>query len=232
MDIMMVMTGFKDPEIERPEFFDMTESSRAAAECNAACRVLPDDDSDTSDSEDDGGVVAVAELPAGALLWPQKVFSDRARTYRRAWHRQMLRKLDPQCKDSHPRIAAGDIMSNIMLWLNIPRYADERRYQMWCLGYGVDFGGASSDSAGIGVAYMAGIAVRLPMQGVVHCPQAKRYVGTASRKLCALPMSEARSLAGTVVRCSFPCAVIAGLAPPDWPTSWPERQIILEKCRS
>jgi hypothetical protein len=46
MEAMMVMTGFKDPEIERPEVFDMTESSRTAAERKAACRVLPDDDSD------------------------------------------------------------------------------------------------------------------------------------------------------------------------------------------
>jgi hypothetical protein len=56
MEAMMVMTGFKDPEIERPEFFDMTESSRAAAERKAACRVLPDDDSDASDSEVDCGM--------------------------------------------------------------------------------------------------------------------------------------------------------------------------------
>jgi hypothetical protein len=53
MEAMIVMTGFNDPEIERPGFFDMTESSRTAAERKAACRVLPDDDSDASDSEDD-----------------------------------------------------------------------------------------------------------------------------------------------------------------------------------
>jgi hypothetical protein len=50
----MVMTGFKDPGIERPEFIDMTESSRAAAERKAACRVLPDDKCNASDSEDAG----------------------------------------------------------------------------------------------------------------------------------------------------------------------------------
>jgi hypothetical protein len=115
MGAIMVMTGFKFPEIERPEFFDMTESSRAAAERKAACRVLRDDGSDASDSEDDRGMGAVAELPAGVPLWPPRVFSARSHTYTRAWHRQMLRKFDPHYKESDPRVAEGNTMSNMML---------------------------------------------------------------------------------------------------------------------
>jgi hypothetical protein len=74
---------------------------------------------------------AVAELPAGAPLWPRNVFSAHSHTCTRAWHRQMLRKFDPLCKDSDPRVAEGDTMSNMMLWLDmgmISAKLDERRY--------------------------------------------------------------------------------------------------------
>jgi hypothetical protein len=75
MEAMMVMTGFKDPEIDRPEFFDMTEASRAAAEREPLVEFLPDDVTDASDSEDDrdnGGRVACGSsaLAAESFLGP------------------------------------------------------------------------------------------------------------------------------------------------------------------
>ena len=120
MQSLMSFAGMESDTTPRPEYFEMTVRAREAA-LEKAVRGVSKTDEDDSDKDEERGLGASAELPAGIPMWPPKVFLARERTYTLPWHREILGQGRVTLKEGDPRIVDGETLSNIMIWLDFAR---------------------------------------------------------------------------------------------------------------
>jgi hypothetical protein len=110
--------GFVDAETAPPEFLGLVRASRESALRQAGRQVVVKDDGEEEDEELDRGIGAQAELPAGVPEWPPRVFLARERTYTKGWYKRLLRQEEGSRHEVDPRMAEGDTLSVLVLWLD------------------------------------------------------------------------------------------------------------------
>jgi hypothetical protein len=110
--------GFVDAETAPPEFLCFVRASRESALNQAGRRVVFKDDDEEEDDELDRGIGAQAELPAGVPEWPPRVVLARERTYTKTWQKWLLRQGEASRPEADPRMAEGDTLSVLVLWLD------------------------------------------------------------------------------------------------------------------
>ena len=118
MSSLISLSGMQSEITPRPEYFEMTVRAREAALEKAVRGISKLDDEDDSDDDEGRGMGASAELPVGVPMWPPTVFLARDRKYTQPWHREMLGQGDTHFKEGDSRLAEGETMSNIMIWLD------------------------------------------------------------------------------------------------------------------
>ena len=96
----------------------MTIRTREAALEKAVRGLSTADDDPDADEDDERGIGASAELPVGVPMWPPTIFLARDRNYTQPWHREMLGHGHVTFKDGDTRLAEGETMSNMMIWLD------------------------------------------------------------------------------------------------------------------
>lgn len=114
---LLQQAGFMEAATDVPAFMDLVKVARQAAVRQAAVSVVTDEDEE-DDQVEDRGRGAQAELPTGVPDWPPRPFLAREKTYTKAWQKHLLRQGENVRTDSDPRMAEGDCMSNVVLWLD------------------------------------------------------------------------------------------------------------------
>jgi hypothetical protein len=75
--------------------------------------------------EVDRGVGAQTELPSGVPMWPPRVLLARERIYTKSWDKWILKQGESNRSESGPHAADGDMVSDVMLWLDYSLLADK-----------------------------------------------------------------------------------------------------------
>jgi hypothetical protein len=73
---------------------------------------------DENDEEVDRGIGAHAELPSGVPMWSPRLFLPRERTYTKRWQKWFLKQGEPNQSETDRRIAEGDMLYVVMLWMD------------------------------------------------------------------------------------------------------------------
>lgn len=110
--------GYSDDTSAQPALMALTREARAVALRMAASGVTGEDGEDEDDTVEDRGKGAQAELPPGVPDWPPRPFLARQKVFTKPWQVWLLKQGEPIRSDSDPRIAEGDCLSNVVLWLD------------------------------------------------------------------------------------------------------------------
>jgi hypothetical protein len=73
----------------------------------------------------DRGIRAQPELPPGVPMWPPRGFLARERTYTNGWHKWLLKQGESRRSENDRRIAEGDMLSVVALWLDYSGLTDK-----------------------------------------------------------------------------------------------------------
>lgn len=110
--------GYADATNVQPTLIDLTREARKAAMRMCATGVTGEYEDEDGDVIEDRGKGAQAELPAGVPDWPPRPFLARQKVYTKPWQVWLLKQGESVRSDADPRIAEGDCMSNVVLWLD------------------------------------------------------------------------------------------------------------------
>jgi hypothetical protein len=125
MERLLRGEGKASEESRGPEYLLMLETARESALRQAGRKVTIKETEEDDDEEVDRGVGTQAELPPGVPMWPPRVFLSRDRTYKKIWHKWILKQGESNRSESDPRTAAGDVLSVMMLCLDYSQVADK-----------------------------------------------------------------------------------------------------------
>lgn len=120
---LIAAAGYSDVTTAEPELLEVTREARQAAIRMAASRVLGEDGEDDDEDVEDRGKGAQAELPPGVPDWPPRPFLARQKVFTKPWQVYLLKQGDASRPDTDPRIAEGDCLSNVVLWLDYANIA-------------------------------------------------------------------------------------------------------------
>ena len=110
--------GYADETTAQPALIDLTREARSVAMRMAACCVTGDEGEDEDDAVEDRGKGAQAELPPGVPDWPPSPFLARQKVFTKPWQVWLLKQGEAIRSENDPRIAEGDCLSNVVLWLD------------------------------------------------------------------------------------------------------------------
>jgi hypothetical protein len=117
--------GLADDEANAPEFLPLLVAARESSLRQAGRKVNMKDLEDEDDEEVEGGIGAEAELPPGVPKWPPRVFLPRERTYTKRRQKWLLKQGEPNRSETDARIAVGDMLSVVMLWMDYSLLTDK-----------------------------------------------------------------------------------------------------------
>lgn len=115
---LLVAAGYSDATTAEPELLEVTREARKVAMRMAASRVINEDGEEDDEDVEDRGKGAQAELPPGVPDWPPRPFLARQRVFTKKWQIYLLKQNETVRSDGDPRIAEGDCLSNVVLWLD------------------------------------------------------------------------------------------------------------------
>jgi hypothetical protein len=123
---IMQRAVFVDEHVHDPRYHEMVLQAREAAQRLATCPLSqrPGEDDDDDDHEEGSGVGEIAEFPPGVPAWPPKLFLARTKFFTKGWQKWSLRQDESSRPDSDGRIAEGDAISVILLWMDFAMLSD------------------------------------------------------------------------------------------------------------
>ena len=115
---LLEAAGYSDVTTAEPDLLEVTREARQVAMRMAASRVLSETGEEDDDDVEDRGKGAQAELPPGVPDWPPRPFLARQKVFSKPWQVYLLKQNDTVRSDNDPRMAEGDCLSNVVLWLD------------------------------------------------------------------------------------------------------------------
>jgi hypothetical protein len=117
--------GLADDEAKAPELFPLPVAACESALRQAGRKVSVKDVGGEDDEEVDHGIGAQAELPPGVPMWHPRLFLPRERTYMKRWQNWLLKQGEPNRSETDARIAEGNLLSVVMLWMDYSALTDK-----------------------------------------------------------------------------------------------------------
>jgi hypothetical protein len=124
MERLLRGAGLASDEAQAPEYLPLLVAARRSALAQAGRLVSIREVDENDDEEIDRGIGAQGELPPGVPMWPPRVFLARERDYTKGWHKWLLKQGESHRSETDPRIAEGDMLSVVALWLDYSALTD------------------------------------------------------------------------------------------------------------
>jgi hypothetical protein len=118
MERLLRGAGLESEESKAPEYLPMLEAARESALRQADYQGEPRMRKWTAG-------LANAEMPPGVPMRPPRVFLVRERTYTKGWQKWLLKQGESNRSESDPRVAEGDMLSVMILWLDYSQLTDK-----------------------------------------------------------------------------------------------------------
>jgi hypothetical protein len=125
MERLLRGAGLASDEAQAPEYLPLLVAARRSALAQAGRQFSVREVDENDDEEIDRGIIAQAELPPGVPMWPPRVFLARERTYTKGWHKWLLKQGEFHRSETDRRIAEGDMLSVVALWLDYSALTDK-----------------------------------------------------------------------------------------------------------
>jgi hypothetical protein len=110
--------GLTSEDAHPPGYLPLLAAARRSALAQARRQVNVREAEEDDDEEIDRGIGAQVELPPGMPMWPPRVFLAHERTYTKGWQKWLLKQGESHRSEIDPRIAEGDMLSVVVLWLD------------------------------------------------------------------------------------------------------------------